>query len=661
MPPQYAEAILENRPGARASEKSIAINFRDLPLSIVRELAWCLHEHVRVGRTIHAEEWNRLSAIIEAVVASEPAIHSLVQRTEAEWAASFHAHYAGQGVIAPGKVELRLRCLRKLLDHLVVAYHDGEWWELDVWNPLCDPRIPLRAHEPSGRSVTNLGHLTAPWLRAGAKFWLKTYLETGAYTWTSLKSRLDQLKWLQRHIDIHGAAGPHIAEDADAIRPWFSSFAAFLRGHRVESGPTAGQPLGAQQRRTTMSTIETFYRFMFDNRVEAARTLNDQRWLQVGLHHCVLFRPDERPRFTNRSSTDRVLSDEVVQQIAAGASLLGLSTDEGGMGDEQALRALLLLIRTGRRINEVLMLDFDPLETLQTPLGDSDTGFVARLRYQQTKVYTANPSILADAEVVALVKAQQAWCITYLRSVGNSEPTPKYLFVKTHVNRLGSHPYSAATLHARLGVLTNRLDIRDANGRPVEISKTHTFRHTKATNLLNAGVPLHVVMRFLGHQSVNMTAYYAKTLERTAEREFLRYQKVTADGKLLDVDPRDLYDMLELDRRADRILPNGVCLLPPRQVCTKGNACLTCTEFVTDGSFRPELEDQLNRTEALIEQRQVTFEARHGQRMEDRNVWLAGRLKEVVALRQIITTIDEVAPSSAVRGAGTNAGQRAAR
>lgn len=660
MPPRYVEAILENRPGARAREKSIAINFRDLRLSIVRELAWCLHEHVRVGRTIHAEEWNRLSAIIESVVASEPSVRSLVDKTEAEWAACFHAHYAAQGMIAPGKVERRLKCLRKLLDHLVVAYHAGEWWELDVWNPICDPRIPLRAHEPSGRSVTNLSHLTAPWLRAGAKFWLKTYLETGAYTWTSLKSRLDQLKWLQRHIDVQGAAGPHIAEDADAIRPWFSSFAKFLREHRVESGPTAGQPLGAHQRRSTMSTIETFYRFMFDNRVEAATTLKDQRWLKVGLHHCVLFRPDEKPRFTNRSTADRVLSDEVVQRIAAGASLLGLSADEGGMGDEQALRALLLLIRTGRRINEVLMLDFDPLETLQAPLGDADTGFVARLRYQQTKVYTANPSILADAEVVALVKAQQAWCIDSLRSVGNSQPTPKYLFVKTHVNRLGLHPYAATTLHKRLLVLTRKLDIRNAAGRPVEISKTHSFRHTKATNLLNAGVPLHVVMRFLGHESVNMTAYYAKTLERTAEREFLRYQKVTADGKLLEVDPRDLYDMLELDRRADRILPNGVCLLPPRQVCTKGNACLTCTEFVTDGGFRPELEDQLARTEALIEQRQSAFEARHGQRMEDGNVWLAGRLKEVVALRQIVTTIDHVAPSSAVRGAGADAGQNAA-
>ena len=82
-----------------------------------------------------------------------------------------------------------------------------------------------------------------------------------------------------------------------------------------------------------------------------------------------------------------------------------------------------------------------------------------------------------------------------------------------------------------------------------------------------------------------MTMEYAETLAETHEAEFLRYKKITSDGRDLQVDPRDLYDMLELDKRTDRILPNGWCLLPPRQACTKGNACLTCEKFTTDASF----------------------------------------------------------------------------
>jgi hypothetical protein len=72
-----------------------------------------------------------------------------------------------------------------------------------------------------------------------------------------------------------------------------------------------------------------------------------------------------------------------------------------------------------------------------------------------------------------------------------------------------------------------------------------------------------------------MTMAYAQTLATTHEREFLRYRKITADAREIEASARDLYDMLELDKRTDRILPNGWCLLPPRQACSKGNACLT--------------------------------------------------------------------------------------
>ena len=59
-----------------------------------------------------------------------------------------------------------------------------------------------------------------------------------------------------------------------------------------------------------------------------------------------------------------------------------------------------------------------------------------------------------------------------------------------------------------------------------------------ATNLLNAGVPLHVVQRYLGHLTPTMTMTYAQTLQSTAEAEFLRYRKITADARDLEIDPQ---------------------------------------------------------------------------------------------------------------------------
>jgi hypothetical protein len=88
-------------------------------------------------------------------------------------------------------------------------------------------------------------------------------------------------------------------------------------------------------------------------------------------------------------------------------------------------------------------------------------------------------------------------------------------------------------------------------------------------------------MRYFGHVSPEMTLHYAVTRSQTMEEEFLKYKKVTRDGRTAEIDGTDLYDLIQLDKRADRILPNGWCTLPPKQLCDKGNACLTCSKFVT--------------------------------------------------------------------------------
>ena len=68
---------------------------------------------------------------------------------------------------------------------------------------------------------------------------------------------------------------------------------------------------------------------------------------------------------------------------------------------------------------------------------------------------------------------------------------------------------------------------------------------------------------------------YADTLPKTHEQEFLRFRKLGRDGRELSLDPADIYEMVQLSRHTDRILPNGVCLLPPLKRCERGNAPLT--------------------------------------------------------------------------------------
>ena len=317
----------------------------------------------------------------------------------------------------------------------------------------------------------------------------------------------------------------------------------------------------------------------------------------------------------------------------------------------------MLLIRLGRRVNEVLLMDFDPLLPLVgTPAGgvDASSGtMVARLQYRQIKVQSLQPATIpVDAEVIAIIAAQQEVSRRFAASMGYTGAQPRYLFLRQRMNRNCEHPYATASLHCRLVQLSDRLGLSDSQGRPVRISRTHRFRHTAATNLLNAGVPLHVVMRYFGHQSPDMTLHYAVTLSQTAEKEFLRFKKVTADGRAVTTDPSDLYDLLQLDQRADRILPNGWCMLPPKQSCSRGNACLTCDKFATDATHQPELAAQLAATQRLVRQRQDAFRARFGAEMSEDNVWLHGRRQEVTSLQGILLALEQTPAAQAVRGAG---------
>ncbi|WP_051133634.1 tyrosine-type recombinase/integrase [Nocardia paucivorans] len=503
--------------------------------------------------------------------------------------------------------------------------------------------------------------MTTDRLREAVKWWLSVQLLGGQYVWSSVESRVDHFKWFQWYLDQVGCAGPHLVDAAVDLRPFTRGFVESLRAHRIRSGPSKGRPLGKNQVRRPLVTVETFYRWMFDNVAEVTTVLGEPRWQRLTAQHTTLFRPEDKPRLVNKLPDDMALEDEVVSRIAAGSELLAAPKEEGGLGDLQAFHALMLQIRTGRRMNEVLLMDFDPLIPLLHRAEDTDSdGFVARMRYQQTKIESGQTATIpVDAEIVSIIRSQQDHARKLLTTFGAPAGTqPRYLFVRPRNNRWGRHPYSCNTYNPRLRELTKRLGITDSTGRAVSISRTHQFRHTRATDLINAGVPLHVVMRHFGHLTPTMTMHYAKTRSEVAEREFLRFRKVTADGRATEIDPQDLFDLLHLDYRADRILPNGWCLLPPKQSCTKGNACLTCDKFVTDASHRSELQRQLTDTERLIDQRQQQFTARYGEPMDTGNVWLDGRQGEATALRKVLVALDHITVHDngqlrAVRGAGT--------
>jgi integrase/recombinase XerD len=62
----------------------------------------------------------------------------------------------------------------------------------------------------------------------------------------------------------------------------------------------------------------------------------------------------------------------------------------------------------------------------------------------------------------------------------------------------------------------------------------HCLRHTNASALLNAGMPLECLRELLGHTSVEVTRRYARLASRTREKEYFKamakIEKEETDG-----------------------------------------------------------------------------------------------------------------------------------
>ncbi|MFI6604846.1 tyrosine-type recombinase/integrase [Nonomuraea sp. NPDC050536] len=363
------------------------------------------------------------------------------------------------------------------------------------------------------------------------------------------------------------------------------------------------------------------------------------------------------------------IDDHALAQITACLPVLGAAAGEtvsvttggqvrdlSGFGEPQVMRMLLLQIRTGRPMSEIVQCAFDCLSpatdrAIQAAEGEQ----VARFHYAQTKIGQAPDTILVDAEVVAVIDEQRHWVHQRF-----GQPT-RFLFPARKANAGGSKPFPRGTYAQVLTAFSDVAQITDSTGRTVRLSHTHRFRHTRITRLAELGLPIHVLQRYAGHASPSMSMHYVARRDEHAEQAFIATRKFKADGTQVTFTHED-HDGLHLFNRADRFLPNGYCLLPPLQSCDKGNACLTCGVFVTDDSHQAGLRRQLAEIDALIERTAAAFQACYGQPMPGDNVWLSQRTAERRALAQLLAAM-RAAPGRALQGVGaptTQAGARAA-
>ena len=263
------------------------------------------------------------------------------------------------------------------------------------------------------------------------------------------------------------------------------------------------------------------------------------------------------------------------------------------------LPIVVILRASGWRISDVLNLRYD------TCLERTNNGWWLRGDIQKTDVL--NHKVPISDEIAALVTAQ---CLRIKEMVSVQDNPHRYLFPATTQQRKG-RPLDFRRCQHWLNKLAQNQEIRDEAGALFHF-KNHAFRHTKAVELINAGMSLVHVQKWMAHLSPEMTMVYAKILDSTIRKEweqaFARGAvRIDAQGQPKVVSTEQLGNEQEIEweyirRNLDAVrLADGYCFKPKKANCpTQDSPCYTCRHFCTTPDFLPQFEKQERELHELV-------------------------------------------------------------
>lgn len=127
--------------------------------------------------------------------------------------------------------------------------------------------------------------------------------------------------------------------------------------------------------------------------------------------------------------------------------------------------------------------------------------------------------------------------------------------------------------------------------------------------MINNGVPQHIIQKYLGHETPEMTMHYAHIYDETLKKEIEKYHEtrvVNIAGQIVELERSSLENNEDLEWFNKSVLamalPHGwcgrpkvlgYCNLPP-------NSCLNCAHLRTNKNFLEVFKDELKRTNEVL-------------------------------------------------------------
>jgi integrase len=431
-------------------------------------------------------------------------------------------------------------------------------WELDAWPFTELPNADLHSEQ---HGTIRFDQIAQPWLREAAKRWARARLLAS----TSPDTMRVYLRDLTVFSEWVADRAPDVVAPALIDRALLEDYLLWIR-----TGNKA-----TQTRRRYVCVLRQFLAEQCDDGL-------------VGLPRGAVIHRSEMPEIEYRPprGLDRAVFDQFIDP--ANLALLG---------NEQQRTVILLLAHTGLRVSSVVTLARDAVE-----IGSDGHPY---LRYRNVKL-KREAMIPIGPVLTEQIRVQQRYLDdTYgpdgTRFLLPSPPEGHAGWVPGHG---GDRHIAKNTVNQIVAKYVCRAGICGSDGKLATGVHPHLFRHHLGASLVNDGVALPVIQRVLDHESIAMTARYARVADDTVstalagwrERVNVRGERIALpiDGPLAEA-----AWMKDRISQAKQALPNGYCGLPLVQSCPHPNACLSCDHFLTDPSYRHIHQDQLDQTKRL--------------------------------------------------------------
>ena len=372
------------------------------------------------------------------------------------------------GIGRPAPRDSNLRALLIDARRKVSDLADGDGWEGEFDRDVWQ----LRRLGFPGNQQLDFTAIGQPWLRGLVKRWLRWRLGAGL----GLEAARRGLRCLTRFAVFCERIGVGALADVDRVvlERYLADLHAELAG-RQRHGDQIGQ---------LNSFLHAVRQHHWDDTLPAT----------------ALVFTEDYPARTERAP--RALAEQVMAQIEHADNLARFTNPAYRLVTQ-------ILIRAGLRVTDALSVSRDCVVL--------DADGAPYLRYLNHKM-KREALVPIDEQLHALIVEQQD-------RVGDAP----VLFPRPTKNPDRRAPTASSTYRLALYRWLARCDVRDAHGRPVQLTP-HQWRHTLGTRLINRDVPQEVVRRILDHDSPQMTAHYARLHDTTVRRHWEAARKVDIAG-----------------------------------------------------------------------------------------------------------------------------------